>query len=106
TLSWLMGPYGIRTAARYTPSYDDAVGGVRTGHKVASQALIDLHGSLDVGQLFNDDSAWNGLKLTVGAINLFNKEPSVAEVGGAADFDLSQGDLKQRSYYLRLEKKF
>jgi hypothetical protein len=68
--------------------------------------LFDLHGSLDLGQWFDSDSAMNGLKLTVGAFNLLNTAPSVSEVSGAAGADLSQGDLKQRSYYLRVEKKF
>lgn len=106
SLGWSYGPYQVTTVARYSPSYDDAVGGVRTGRKVASQTLFDLHSSVDLDLLFGPDSAWSGVKLSVGAYNLFDTEPSVAEVGGAADFDLSQGDLKQSSYYLQVEKKF
>lgn len=105
-LPWSQGPYGITTVVRYSPAYDDAIAGVRTGREVASQTLIDLHGSLELGQLFDKDSALSGLKLSVGAFNLFNVAPSVSEVSGGAGADLSQANLKQRSYYLRVEKKF
>jgi iron complex outermembrane recepter protein len=105
-LRWSQGPFGITTAARYSPAYDDAIAGVRTGREVASQTLFDLHGSVDLGHWFDGDSALSGSKLTIGAFNLLNTAPSVAEVSGAAAFDFSQGDLKQSSYYLRLEKKF
>lgn len=105
-LRWSQGPYGITAAARYSPAYDDAIAGVRTGREVASQTLFDLHGSVELGQWFDSASALSGSKLTIGAFNLLNTAPSVAEVSGAAAFDFSQGDLKQSSYYLRLEKKF
>jgi hypothetical protein len=39
-------------------------------------------------------------------MNIFNEAPGFAEVGDAAGYDQSQADLKRRSYYLRLEKKF
>jgi iron complex outermembrane receptor protein len=106
SLGWRRGPFGLTTAARYTPSYDDAVAGVRAGRKVASQTLIDLQGTVDFGRLFGASTHWSGFKLAVGATNLFDEEPSFAVVGDAAGFDMSQGDLKQRSYYLRLEKSF
>jgi hypothetical protein len=73
---------------------------------VESQTLFDLHGSLDVGLLLPDSTWWKGFKLTAGAVNLLDEEPRFAAVGDGLGFDLSQGDLKQRSYYLRLDKKF
>lgn len=106
SLGWMQGPYEITAAARYSPEYDDAIAGVRTGREVDSQTLFDLHGAVDVGKWFDSDSALNGLKLTVGAFNVLNTAPSVSEVSGPAAFDTSQGDLKQSSYYLRVEKKF
>jgi iron complex outermembrane recepter protein len=106
SLGWHRGPFGITSAARYTPSYNDAVAGVRADRKVASQTLVDLQGSVDFGRWFGGSSHWSGFKLAVGATNLFDAEPSFALVGDAAGFDMSQGDLKQRSYYLRLEKSF
>jgi iron complex outermembrane receptor protein len=106
SLGWRRGPYGITTAARYTPSYDDAVAGVRAGRKVASQTLLDLQGTVDFGRLLGASSPWSGFKVSIGATNLFNEQPSFALVGDAAGFDMSQGDLKQRACYLRLEKSF
>jgi iron complex outermembrane receptor protein len=106
SLGWRRGPFGITSAARYTPSYNDAVAGVRAGRKVASQTLVDLQGTVDFGRWLGASSHWSGFKLAIGATNLFNEEPSFALVGDAAGFDMSHGDLKQRAYYLRLEKSF
>ncbi len=46
------------------------------------------------------------MKLWAGAVNVFDEQPGFAEVGDVVGFDSSQGDLKERSYYLRLEKEF
>jgi iron complex outermembrane recepter protein len=105
SLRWTRGPYAIAPFVRYTPSYDDAVAGVRTGRWVESQTLFDLHGSVDLGRLLPPSSIWNGFKLSGGAMNLFDTEPSFAQVGGTSDFDFSQGDPKARTYYLRIERK-
>lgn len=104
SLGWRRGPFGITSAARYTPEYDDAVAGIRVGRKVASQTLVDLQGSVDFGRWLGASSRWSGFKLAIGATNIFDEKPSFAFVGDAAGFDMSQGDLKQRSFYLRLEK--
>jgi iron complex outermembrane recepter protein len=106
SLGWKRGPFGITSAARYTPSYNDATASVRAGRKVASQTLVDLQASVDFGRLLGASSHWSGFKLAIGATNVFNEVPSFALVGDAAGFDMSQGDLKQRAYYLRLEKSF
>lgn len=106
SLKWKRGALGAAMFARYTPSYDDAVAGVRTGRTVAAQTLFDLQGSLDVGMLYGRESRLNGLKLWVGAINVFDEQPSFADVGDAGGFDSSQSELKERTYYMRLEKKF
>jgi outer membrane receptor protein involved in Fe transport len=101
-LQWRRGPYGLTTSARWTPSYNDALAGELTGRKVHSQTLFDLHGSINFEHLF-DAKALLGGRLTAGVFNLLDAEPGYSEVGSA--FDLSQGDLKGRSYYLRFEKK-
>ncbi|HEY5759585.1 MAG TPA: TonB-dependent receptor [Steroidobacter sp.] len=106
SLKWRRGPLGAAMFARYTPSYDDAVAGQRTGRTVASQTLFDLQGSLDFGLLYGRESRMQGLRLWAGAINVFNEQASFADVGDAGGFDSSQGELKARTYYLRLEKKF
>jgi iron complex outermembrane receptor protein len=105
SIKWARGPYGIAAAARYTPPYDDAVAGVRTGKRLASRTLFDLQGSIDLGARFGEDSAWNRVSLVAGVFNIFNSQPNVAEVGGAAAFDSSQGDLKNRSFQIRVLKR-
>jgi iron complex outermembrane receptor protein len=106
SLRWRRGAFGAAMFARYTPSYDDAVGGVRTGRTIDSQTLVDLQGSLDVGLLYGGESRLQGLKLWAGAVNVFDEAPSFADVGNVGGFDTSQSELKQRTYYLRLEKEF
>lgn len=106
TLGWQRGPYGATAIARYTPSYDDAVAGVRIGRSVESQTLFDLQASIDMGLLMRSSPSWRGFKLTAGAVNVFDEEPRFAAVGDVVGFDMSQADLKQRSFYLRLDKKF
>lgn len=105
SLSWQRGPLDLEAFARHTPAYDDAIAGVRIGRKISSQTLFDLQGSFDFGAL-PGASRWRDMKFTVGAVNLFDQEPRFAEIGDGSGFDLSQGDLKQRSYYLRLDKAF
>lgn len=106
SLKWKRGALGAAMFARYTPSYDDAIAGARTGRVVEDQTLFDLQGSLDIGMLYGRESRLGGLRLWVGAINLFDEQPSFAEVGDAGGFDSSQSELKERTYYMRLEKKF
>jgi iron complex outermembrane receptor protein len=106
SLRWKRGAFGAAMFARYTPSYDDAIAGVRTGRTIDAQTLFDLQGSLDFSMLYGGESRLHGLKLWGGATNVFDEGPGFAEVGDASGFDPSQGDLKERSYYLRLEKEF
>ena len=106
SLRWKRGAFGAAMFARYTPSYDDAIAGVRTGRTIDAQTLFDLQGSMDFGLFYGGESRLSGLKLWAGAVNVFDEQPSFAEVGDAIGFDSSQSELKQRSYYLRLEKEF
>ena len=106
SLRWKRGPLGAAVFARYTPSYDDAIVGVRTGETIDAQTLFDLQGSLDFSMLYGGESRLHGLKLWAGAVNVFDEQPRFADVGDAGGFDSSQSELKQRSYYLRLEKQF
>lgn len=106
SLRWKRGAVGAAVFARYTPSYDDAIAGVRTGRTVDAQTLFDLQGSLDFSMLYGGEPRLHGLKLWAGAANVFDEQPSFADVGVASGFDSSQGDLKERSYYIRLEKEF
>lgn len=106
SLRWRRGAFGAAMVARYTPPYDDTVAGVRTGRTIDAQTLFDLQGSLDVGVLYGGDARLQGLKLWAGAVNVFGEGPSFADVGEVAGYDTSQGELKERAYYIRLEKVF
>jgi outer membrane receptor protein involved in Fe transport len=106
SLKWKSGAFGAVLFARHTPSYDDAIAGVRTDRKIRAQTLFDLQASLDFGGLHKKDSPLDGLKLWLGAVNIFNEQPSYADVGDVVGFDTSQAELKERVIYLRLENKF
>lgn len=106
SLKWKSGPFGAVVFARHTPAYNDAIAGNRTNRKIAAQTLFDLQGSLDFNMLYDHDSPLDGLKLWLGAVNIFNEEPSYADVGDAGGFDTSQAELKERVFYLRIENKF
>ncbi len=56
--------------------------------------------------VYGRESRLQGLKLWMGAVNVLDEQPSFADVGDAGGFDSSQGELKERTYYMRLEKKF
>jgi outer membrane receptor protein involved in Fe transport len=88
------------------PAYDDTLGGVRNGRGIPSQTFVDAQIALDLGELADGDTLFGGVKLVAGASNLFDQQPHFAEVSGLAGYDMSQGDLKGRFWYLRLGKAF
>lgn len=107
SLKWNRGAFGVSSAVRYVPSYDDAgVFGNSISRRVDSQSLVDLQLSLDLGQLATPGSAWADFELRAGALNLFDAQQPFAEVGWLTGYDGSQGDLRQRFWYLKLAKKF
>jgi outer membrane receptor protein involved in Fe transport len=73
---------------------------------VAAQALIDAQVSFDLSDLVSEESMWGGFELRAGAFNLLNKEPPYSEVAALTGYDSSQGDLRQRFWYLKLSKRF
>jgi iron complex outermembrane recepter protein len=106
-LAWSVQGMHVSAKARYVPSYDDVnIMGERTGRDVHSQTLVDAQVSLDLSDIVDKGSAWNGFEIRAGATNLFNREPPFAEVGWLAGYDPSQGELKQRFMYLKFSKKF
>jgi iron complex outermembrane recepter protein len=105
SLDWSKGRHRITTTAHYSPSYDDAVAGVRTGRELSSKTLIDLQWVVDLGGAFGTSDVLDGFSLAAGAHNLFNVEPDVADVGRAVGFDPSQGDLMARTLYIGVAKR-
>jgi iron complex outermembrane receptor protein len=107
TLTWSWQSFGITSAVRYVPSYEDAAFfGGRNGRKVSSQAIADVQLSVDLGKIVGEQSAWNGFELRAGASNLFDAEPPFTEVALFSGFDPSQADLKRRFAYVKIAKKF
>lgn len=106
-LKWNRGGFGMSGAVRYLPSYDDvAAFGGQTDRRIGSQTLVDLQLSMDLGEFAMPGSPWNDFEIRAGALNLFDAQPPFAEVGLLAGHDPSQGDLRQRFWYLKLAKKF
>lgn len=105
-LDWDRGPLSATMHLRYIPSYDDTRGGVRNGRRISAQTFVDLQASVDLGRLSSGLGLLQGCQLTAGASNLFDQEPSFAEVAGISGYDTSQGDLKGRFWYVRLGKTF
>lgn len=107
SLKWNRGAFGVSSAVRYVPSYDDVgVFGNAIGRRIDSQSLVDLQLSLDLSELAAPGSAWADFELRAGALNLFDAQQPFAEVGWLTGYDGSQGDLRQRFWYLKLAKKF
>jgi Outer membrane cobalamin receptor protein len=105
-LDWDRGPLSATMHLRYIPSYADARGGVPNGRRIGAQTFLDLQVSVDLGGLDPDSGLLEGCQLTAGASNLFDQQPHFAEVSGVQGYDMSQGDLKGRFWYVRLGKIF
>jgi len=105
TLAWTRDRVGLSAAVRHTPSYEDVSPFTNepVGRNVQAQTFVDLQGSFDFAQ---SDSWLNGLKLSAGVINLFDKAPPFAMVGYSSGSDPNQGDLRQRYFYAQLSKRF
>jgi iron complex outermembrane receptor protein len=107
SISWSRRGFGLSSAVRYAPSYEDVdFLGRRNGRRVDSHTIVDAQLSLDLGDMVRERSPWNGFEVRAGAFNLFNTEPPFAEVVGPAGFDQSQAQLKQRFAYVKIAKKF
>jgi iron complex outermembrane receptor protein len=107
TAPWSIAGYGLAPTVRYISAYDDVNQlNVKPGRSVPSQVLLDLQGTLDFQRAFGDMPWSKGLTLRVGALNLLNKEPPFALVGGQQGYDPTQGDLRERFVYGSIQKNF
>jgi iron complex outermembrane receptor protein len=110
TLSWARAAWTFSTTLRYTPAYRDAdfFTTEAIDHTLPSQTLVDVQGSLDFGSLplAEHTPVFAGVKLSAGVMNLFDREPVFAQIGGSGGFDAAVGDIRQRFIYARLSKNF
>ncbi len=97
SVDWQHDWLGGTAHLRYIPAYDDTLNGVRSGRRLSAQTFLDLQLSFDL---------WQGIELVAGALNVLDEQPDFAEVNGIQGYDISQGDLKGRFWYLRLGKTF
>jgi iron complex outermembrane receptor protein len=106
SVDWQRNSLGATAHLRYIPAYDDTLSGVRNGRRISAQTFLDLQFSLDVGGLVEGAPLLKGFELAFGALNALEQEPDLAEVNGIQGYDISQGDLKGRFWYVRLGKSF
>jgi iron complex outermembrane receptor protein len=102
-LTWEAKAWGATTTATFTPSYWDTDFSDILDRRVPARTTIDVHAWWDVDWMF-ESGRLEGLKLTVGARNLFDEDVNFANVGLGLGFDPSLADLRQRFVYLRVSK--
>jgi hypothetical protein len=106
SVGWTRGPLALFSAAQFVSAYDDALFGEKTGRRLSSQTLFDMQATLQLDALVSGRSALSAVTLYGGIANLFDQGPAFAEVGRTFGRDPSQGNLKQRFWYVRLAKEF
>ncbi|WP_332772055.1 TonB-dependent receptor [Phenylobacterium sp.] len=107
SLGWRRGGLEVTATVRHISGYDDAASnGVRNGLKVDPYTLVDLQAGFDVEDLWADAGGLTrGVKLRVGATNLFDQAPSFSDLTQVG-YDPSQADLRQRFVYASVSKAF
>jgi iron complex outermembrane receptor protein len=106
SVGWSQGPFALFFATQYVSAYDDAFFGEPTGRTIPASILVDAQASLHLDALVASTPLTRAVKLTAGVKNLFDQGPHFAELGLDHGYDLSQGDRKQRFWYVRLAKQF
>lgn len=105
SLTWEGRGWGASTTATFTPSYwDSDLTGV-LDRRLPSRTIVDMQAWLELDRWW-EPAMFHGLKLTAGALNLFDKDVDFANAGFGLGFDVSQADMKQRFTYLRVTKSF
>jgi iron complex outermembrane receptor protein len=106
SLAWQRGGLGLSTTVDWRPAYMDANATGITGRRLPARTLVDLQGSVSFDQLLSPGKLWQDFKLQLGVKNVFDQQPSFAEIGYGIGFDTSQGDLAGRFGYVKLSKGF
>ncbi|HEY5756321.1 MAG TPA: TonB-dependent receptor [Steroidobacter sp.] len=105
SLTWTGISWGVSTTATFTPSYRDSDLTGALDRRLPSRTIVDMQAWLDLGRLFGP-AFCDDLKITAGALNLFDEDVDFANAGLMFGYDISQADLKQRFAYLRITKAF
>ncbi|GFE91003.1 TonB-dependent receptor plug domain-containing protein [Steroidobacter agaridevorans] len=105
SLTWEGNGWGVSTTATFTPSYQDSDLTGALDRSLPSRTVIDLQTWLELDRFF-DPACFDGMKITGGAVNLFDEDVDFANAGLMFGFDISQADLKQRFAYFRITKSF
>lgn len=99
SLSWFSGGHFARITGRYIDSVDDDLGGtINPDGVISSQYVVDLQ------YTYSFEGFGNGTGLTLGVINLFDRQPPAAN--GPAGFAEQLYDPRGRMAYLRLRQGF
>lgn len=105
SLTWEGSGWGFSTTATFTPSYQDSDQSGPLARGLPHRTIVDMQAWFEPERLFGP-ACCDGLKVTVGALNLLDEEVDFANAGLRFGFDISQADLKQRFAYLRITKSF
>ena len=97
-VDWTMGPWNVNFAQNYQKSYNDQADNVTTeNRRVASYITYDLQST------YSGFKAW---RLTLGARNLFDRDPPYTNIAGLTTFqngyDIQYGDPRGRFLYARV----
>jgi iron complex outermembrane receptor protein len=96
TVNWALGDYSAAVVGNYTSDQDGRHPWIAGDHHLASFTTWDVQASYS--------TPWNG-QITVGARNVFDRDPPRKTWGNAA-YDRSQHEIYGRVPYLRLEQDF
>jgi iron complex outermembrane receptor protein len=105
SLIWEGSGWGVSTTATFTPSYRDSDLTGALDRRLPSRAIIDMQAWLELERVLRT-AFFDDLKITAGALNLFDEDVDFANAGFTFGFDASQADLRQRFAYLRITKGF
>jgi iron complex outermembrane receptor protein len=93
---------GVTLTARYVDGYRDASAtGVLNGRRVPSSVYVDAQFRLNFAS--GSAGALQGIKLSAGVINLFNRQPQYSALTG---YDNTQTDLRGRFFFTQFSKAF
>ncbi|AJP71285.1 hypothetical protein TS85_04950 [Sphingomonas hengshuiensis] len=87
----------------YSNAYDNTIGTIQPVQRVSAYTTVDLTLGYDLSRL---DGVFNGLSVSVSAINLFDKDPPFAAVGLTQVFDSTVSNPIGRLVAFSVRKRF